>query len=1158
MPRIFLSHQRKNNREAVALRNWLVKERRELANEIFLDLDRQHGMKVGGPAWKQQSFRKQFSSETVLCLLSRAWLASGECQAEFRNAQAWDKQIIVARLEDLGDTDITSEMQRCDLFADGLDGDAVEEIHLTPDPPAVPDGPPVRFRKAALAQIQEAIQGSGLGPENFGWPPSNDDDRAPYRGWGDPFDDIDAGVYFGRDAAIRAGVHELHEMRCWPSRRKWLFVVLSPSGRGKSSFLRAGLVPRLQRDVNNFVVLGVMRPENNALTGDHGFAAAVDSARRALNLPGPSLGEIRAHIEKACEQNDDDRLYALFHELLSQVRAESAQRIADGRSDGNAAANRGAETDEDRTATKQPADLAEGSGNNDETDKPAEPAHDAGQPGEAPTERTDGDGEQNRSAPTLVLPLDQAEELFPAGSGTGAQPFLAVIAKLLVAFNATEIGLIVAATIRTDRYDDMQGDPAVGGVGTVPFSELTPMPPTQIEQAITGPAKRETEDAGRRLDIDPSLVTELVKDAEGADTLPLLSLTLQRLYKGFASKGELTLAHYETMGRIWQVVNNEIDQILPRDPRERETALARLRSAFIPNLVKITDTGRFVRRRAPESDLPENSRPLIKALVDSRLLVSDRERDGQVVLEVSLESLFDHWDDLKRWLAEHTEDLKTVADVDRSSAGWKTYERDPYWLLTGTRLANAERVSRTAQFRSRLAEAGDFLAASRQAEDKTIAAERKRRRILSVALVVVAIVATVAFVAAGTAYWAYRSATAERVAAEALGMLNRDRPGNDVRAIQEMLAANALSSGTTADEAVAAAIKLSSASKLITPPGLIESAAAYSPDGTRIASEGFDHKLLLWDADTGELQGEPVGDVTVSGKITAVAFSPDNRSVLSSSDHGELRMWDAQTHRRLPQMANATDGSGKPAAIFSVAFSSDGKYIATAGSSNDVQLWNPQTLAPLRTLPGHTDTVKNVAFSPKIPTMNSPLLASASLDGTVRLWNADTGEQLGDPLTGLRGLPVPQPPLDSFLSVAFSPDGQRLIAGATWERSGNGTAWIGMGCTLRSPAKANSSATQPTPTPFTPRPCSPWPSPIPATRWRPGASTAPSGGGIGTRGNQLRFSQPGGETAWKPSHSGPTRNLARSSCPAPPPAESNYGTHACCGWRWASPVTGAQ
>ncbi|HTX54834.1 MAG TPA: hypothetical protein VMD08_15620, partial [Candidatus Baltobacteraceae bacterium] len=144
--------------------------------------------------------QKEYGSQTVICLSSKAWLDSPECQTEFRSAEVWDKQIIIARLEDAGDKDFTSQEQRCDLFVEGLPEEAIEEISVPADPPAVPGGPPVQFSKAALTQIRRAIDGTGIGPEHFGWPPNDDPKRAPYRGW-EPFEDIDAGVFFGRDAA---------------------------------------------------------------------------------------------------------------------------------------------------------------------------------------------------------------------------------------------------------------------------------------------------------------------------------------------------------------------------------------------------------------------------------------------------------------------------------------------------------------------------------------------------------------------------------------------------------------------------------------------------------------------------------------------------------------------------------------------------------------------------------------------------------------------------------------------------------------------------------------------------------------------------------------------------------------------------------------------
>ena len=349
MSRIFVSHSRRDNLEAVALVQWLSEVRPELATEIFIDIGAETGLRLG-QKWQEALRQASDRCEAVICLLSRNWQSSDYCRLEYLLAENLGKQILVARLEDLGDTDITSKWQRCDLFAEGAQTDI-----------AVTGGAPVQFNTAALDQLKKAIEGTGVGPENFAWPPRMDPDRAPYRGW-EPFEDIDAGVFFGPGCTDRARHRRTTGMPI--SGLKSLFVVLGPSGSGKSSFLRAGLIPRLQRDDRHFRVLGIVRPERNALTGAHGLAAAIDTAREALRLTGAPLGEIRS----ACRSNPNRVV-----ELLRQLRASATTRLA-----------------------------AAGHGS---------------------------------AAPTLVLLLDQAEELFSADAGPEANQFLVLIADLMRRLN---------------------------------------------------------------------------------------------------------------------------------------------------------------------------------------------------------------------------------------------------------------------------------------------------------------------------------------------------------------------------------------------------------------------------------------------------------------------------------------------------------------------------------------------------------------------------------------------------------------------------------------------------------------------------------------------------------------------------------------------------
>src|SRR5262249_24063582 len=99
--------------------------------------------------------------------------------------------------------------------------------------------------------------------------------------------------------------------------------------------------------------------------------------------------------------------------------------------------------------------------------------------------------------PTLVLPVDQGEELFGVDAGDEAPRFLELVAAL-AAQNRDDAHrdtseLIVALTIRTDRYSALQSASQLATVKTVVFDELKPMPRTRFKEVITGPAERATE-----------------------------------------------------------------------------------------------------------------------------------------------------------------------------------------------------------------------------------------------------------------------------------------------------------------------------------------------------------------------------------------------------------------------------------------------------------------------------------------------------------------------------------------------------------------------------------------------------------------------------------------------------------------------------------------
>ena len=185
---------------------------------------------------------------------------------------------------------------------------------------------------------------------------------------------------------------------------------------------------------------------------------------------------------------------------------------------------------------------------------------------------------------------------------------------------------------------------------------------------------------------------------------------------------------------------------------------------------------------------------------------------------------------------------------------------------------------------------------------------------------------------------------------------------------------------------------------------------AFSRDGKTLASGSDDNTIRLWDVATGRPIGSPLTGHT--GPVASVAFSPDGKTLASGSGDRTIRLWDVATGRPI-----GSPLTGHTGPVASVAFSPDGKTLASGSDDNTIRLWDVATGGPIGSpLTGHTSGVLSVAFSP-----DGKTLASGSDDDTVRLWDVATGRPIGSPLTAHTGV---------VTSVAFSPDGKTLASGS--------------------------------------------------------------------------------------------------------------------------------
>ena len=170
----------------------------------------------------------------------------------------------------------------------------------------------VSFSQEGLTRLRNGLAKAGLDARFFAWPPEKDPGRAPYRGL-KPLEAEDAGIFFGRDAPIVEALDSLRGLKERAAPR--LLVIIGASGAGKSSFMRAGLLPRLARDDRNFLTLPVIRPEQAAISGETGLLRALETA-----LASHGLTQSRAKIREAIGGGAEG-LRPLLKQLVDKVFA---------------------------------------------------------------------------------------------------------------------------------------------------------------------------------------------------------------------------------------------------------------------------------------------------------------------------------------------------------------------------------------------------------------------------------------------------------------------------------------------------------------------------------------------------------------------------------------------------------------------------------------------------------------------------------------------------------------------------------------------------------------------------------------------------------------------------------------------------------------------
>ncbi len=683
----------------------------------------------------------------------------------------------------------------------------------------------------------------------------------------------------------------------------------------------------------------------------------------------------------------------------------------------------------------------------------------------------------------LLIVADQFEELFRFADTAATAPSAAAdtatvparspavktarqrdteafVALLLAA--ATHPSVYVVITMRSDFLGDCarhSGLPEAVNAGLY----LTPrLDPEQMADAIRLPARL----CGG--EVDPGLVERLLDAARGEmDQLPLLQHALMRLRERRPTDGRLSLDAFQSLGGLPRALDEHAEEVYKALPRDQQA----LSETLFRSLTEGGSGQRDTRRPVTLGEVAELAQRPVEDIANLAEAFRAPGRDflmppppdapggqaldGATKLDITHEALIRQWQRLQGWTRAEGDD----ADLYRRLEGdaRRRQETGQASLWSGAELALArpwladldhtrswalryaageDAKTRAAGVELALGFLQDSAEAAERAETEREARRKKElrraRRTTLATLIVLALMSAIAgwgWIERGRADKARdRAQATEQKAvrdlydseithaallahtedyAKARERLDATRE-LDARVPPERRLARDLLAGYTG-------LIGGEAEYVYQGAGAPLASVAISPDGRWVAAGGERGTLVLWDAETGELVQRLEGHEPEAGgfgSVYGLAFHPKGDWLASAGEDKQIILWS------LP------GGDGKaeplrqweaPAAVASLAVRPDGALIASGGDDKAITLWDPQTAESVRTLDRHQAqiaVVSGLAFSP-----DGTRLASASYDNTARLWDTKTGAQQAI-LKAHQG---------QVLGVAFSADG-RLVS----------------------------------------------------------------------------------------------------------------------------------
>ena len=627
----------------------------------------------------------------------------------------------------------------------------------------------------------------------------------------------------------------------------------------------------------------------------------------------------------------------------------------------------------------------------------------------------------------LALVVDQLEELFTGGFSLEVrQKYISALAGLVRSGR-----VFVLATLRSDFYASYQEFPDLIEL-TEPSGkfDLRPPTPSEIGNMIQLPAEaaglhfEQDLETGQRLD-------QALRDTASStpESLPLLEHVLSLLYDQQSTRGDdlLRWSDYRELGELKGALARHAEAVFSTLSVKEQRAFPLVMRHLVtlgqgeeevPNRRTVPYRD-FVASGETDQDQKAGAKGLVDLFVEKRLLVADTDSQGEVTVSVAHEALLREWQRVKEWLAENREFLRMRDRLDSSLKLWVSRGKQKDDLLEpGLHLAEGEKLVK--DFGPSLSrEQTDYIYASIAERNRRKQAQARIRYAVMAAISVLAIVAAFQWLRAERqrqsvaqafkseaqittklqeqlrqASWAsFNQAERQFVSGEwreGIALLARAikfDPQNQVaseRFFQELIVHR--------ENALRLPITSFKHQDLVV-------AAAFSPDGARILTASRDKTAKLWDAASGKL----IASFNHQDEVKDAAFSPDGTRILTASVDKTAKLWDAASAKLIASFEHQDT-------VNAAAFSPDGARILTASADHSAKLWDAAS-GNLMASFEHQDEVNTAAFSP-----DGARILTASWDKTAKLWDASSGKLIGSFAHE-----------DGVNHAAFSPDSTRIL-----------------------------------------------------------------------------------------------------------------------------------